>query len=142
MSSAPEARRSTNPWARRILLWAPVILYGAMIFGFSSVSDVPALPDGVTDKDAHALLYSGLAFLVVRAVTGGRPRALTWWLAAASVIAATLYGLSDETHQLFVPNREFDLKDLAADSAGAALGAAAYWLWGIIGPGSGRPHSR
>lgn len=116
-------------------------LYGAMIFGFSSVSHVPALPSGVTDKDAHALLYAGLGLLIVRALTGAGARRVTWWLAVTAVLAATLYGLSDETHQLFVPLRTFDLKDLAADAAGASLGTAAYWLWGIIRPGFGKPRS-
>jgi VanZ family protein len=110
-----------------------------MIFAFSSVSNVPALPSGVTDKDAHALLYSGLGVLITRALTRAGGRRLTWWLAAVAVLAATLYGLSDETHQLFVPLRTFDLKDLAADAAGASLGTAACWLWGIIRPGFGKP---
>ena len=102
-----------------------------MIFSFSSVSDVPPLPGGMSDKTGHALLYSGLGFLVARAVTGGARR-LTLWLAAVTILAVTLYGLSDEAHQLFVPKREFDLKDLAADLTGASAGTAARWLWGII----------
>jgi VanZ family protein len=102
-----------------------------MIFGFSSVSNVPPLPGGMSDKMAHALLYSGLGFLVSRALAGGSHR-VTLWVALATVLAVTLYGLSDETHQLFVPKREFDLKDLAADCTGASLGTAAQWLWGII----------
>jgi VanZ family protein len=119
-----------RPWLRLLWLWGPVALYCAMIFGFSSVSDVPPLPGGMSDKVAHALLYSGLGFLVARALSGARR--VTWWVAFASIVAVTLYGLSDETHQLFVPRREFDLKDLAADLAGASIGTAAQWLWGII----------
>jgi VanZ family protein len=111
-------------------MWGPVVLYCALIFGFSSVSDVPPLPGGMSDKVAHALLYSGLGFLVARALAGGRR--VTWWVVLGTIAAVTLYGLSDETHQLFVPHREFDLKDLAADGTGASLGTAAQWLWGII----------
>lgn len=118
-------------WSRRLWLWGPVVLYCALIFAFSSVSNVPPLPGGMSDKFAHALLYSGLGFLVSRALAGGGPR-VTWWVALATVVAVTLYGLSDETHQLFVPNREFDLRDLAADCTGASIGTAAQWLWGII----------
>jgi VanZ family protein len=117
---------------RRLSLWGPVVLYCALIFGLSSVSDVPSLPGGMSDKMAHALLYSGLGFLVSRALAGGRSGRLTPWVVLATLVGVTLYGLSDETHQLFVPNRQFDLKDLAADLAGASLGTAAQWLWGII----------
>jgi VanZ family protein len=88
----------------------------------------------MSDKVAHALLYSGLGFLVARALTGGRRQHVSFWLAIATVAAVTLYGLTDETHQLFVPNRQFDLKDLAADLVGASIGTAAQWLWGIIRP--------
>jgi VanZ family protein len=119
----------SGPWARRLWLWGPVILYCALIFGFSSVSDVPPLPGGMSDKTAHVLLYSGLGFLVSRALGGGR---VTRWVAVATVVVVTVYGLSDETHQLFVPNRDFDLRDLTADCTGASLGTAAQWLWGII----------
>lgn len=120
----------SGPWSRRLWLWGPVVAYCALIFGFSSVSNVPPLPGGMSDKAAHALLYSGLGFLVSRALAGGYR--MTWSVALAAIVAVTLYGLSDETHQLFVPNREFDLKDLAADCTGASLGTAAQWLWGII----------
>jgi VanZ family protein len=108
------------------------VAHCVLIFALSSVSDVPALPGGLTDKPAHSLLYSGLGFLFARALSGGGRRRVTAWVAFASILAATLYGLSDETHQLYVPNRQFELKDLAADLAGASLGTAARWLWGII----------
>jgi VanZ family protein len=109
-----------------------VALYCVLIFGLSSISNVPSLPGGMSDKVAHALLYSGLGFLVSRALAeGGTPHS-TLWVVLATVLGVTLYGLSDETHQLFVPNRQFDLRDLAADLVGASLGTAAQWLWGII----------
>jgi VanZ family protein len=42
-----------------------------------------------------------------------------------AVFAASLYGASDEVHQALVPGRAADVRDWAADSCGAALGAAA-----------------
>jgi VanZ family protein len=112
-----------------------VILYCALIFGLSSVSHVPNLPGGLNDKTGHLLLYSGLGFLVTRALTRGASR-LSFWIVLGTVALVAAYGLSDETHQLFVPMRTFDLKDLLADAVGAACGTGAYGLWGIIGPGS------
>jgi VanZ family protein len=44
------------------------------------------------------------------------------------LVFSALYGLSDEFHQLFVPRRQFDLKDLAADVAGGTIGLAVLWL--------------
>ncbi|EFM12906.1 VanZ family protein [Paenibacillus curdlanolyticus YK9] len=39
------------------------------------------------------------------------------------VLACTLYGLTDEVHQLFVKGRTFDLHDLLHDAVGAAAAA-------------------
>ncbi len=136
----PASDRPDEPRPRRLWLWVPVVLYCLLIFGLSSVPDVPSLPGGLSDKTGHVLLYAGLGFLVARALGGGR-RHLSLWLGVVTVLAVTAYGLSDETHQLFVPNRHFDLKDLAADLVGASAGTAAQWLWGIIGPGSDEPQS-
>lgn len=100
------------------------------------MSNVPPLPGGMSDKTGHMLLYSGLGFLVARALSGARSHRVTIWLAIATVLLVGLYGLSDEAHQLFVPRREFDPRDLMADLVGAACGTAGQWLWGIIGPSS------
>ncbi len=124
--SSPPDRRSS--WVR---LWAPVVLYCALIFGLSSISSVPSLPGGMSDKLAHILLYSGLGFLVARALAGGvRPLSARGLIVVLGFAAA--YGLSDETHQLFVPNRQFEVRDMAADVVGAGIGAGALWLWGIL----------
>jgi VanZ family protein len=121
-----------TPASERLSLWGPVVLYCALIFGLSSVSSVPALPGGMTDKMAHTILYSGLGLLVARAMAGGLGRPVPLRVVVAVLAFAALYGLSDEFHQLFVPHREFDLKDMAADAAGGGIGAALLWLWGIL----------
>lgn len=46
-----------------------------------------------------------------------------------SLIAAILYGLSDEIHQRYVPGRVFDVLDILADSLGALLFVLGYWLF-------------
>lgn len=124
----PEPTGSPGPWR----LWGPVAVYCGLIFALSSVSSVPALPVGMSDKLAHALLYSGLGLLVARASTGGAPARFSFSLLSAVIAFAAAYGLSDEVHQLFVPSRQFDMNDLAADVLGSALGAGAWWLWGIL----------
>jgi len=118
--------------ASPLLLWFPVAGYALLIFLLSSASDLPSLPGGMSDKAAHALIYSGLGFLLARAIAGGLGRPLPPWTLPIATLLAVAYGVTDEFHQLFVPGRHFDLGDLAADGAGAAAGAVAMWLWGII----------
>jgi VanZ family protein len=116
----------------RLRLWWPVLAYCGLIFALSSVSAVPALPVGISDKMAHAILYSGLGFLVARALAGGRGRPVPMRVFVAVLVFAALYGWSDEVHQLFVPHREFDVKDMAADVAGGGIGSGLFWLWSIL----------
>jgi VanZ family protein len=129
---APERSAPSSPGRDPLRLWGPVVAYCLLIFALSSISAVPALPAHVTDKMAHVALYSGLGFLAARALAGGLGRPLPPFVVLAVLVFAGLYGLSDEVHQLFVPNRQFDLRDLAADVIGGGLGAGAFWLWGIL----------
>jgi VanZ family protein len=128
MSVEPSPAPSNTDSSRRLGLWGPVLLYCALIFALSSISSVPALPGRMSDKTAHALLYSGLGFLAARALSGGIGRPVTARVLFIVLAFSALYGLSDEIHQLFVPSREFDLKDMAADVAGGGIGAAALWV--------------
>jgi VanZ family protein len=90
------------------------------------------VPGHFSDKTLHAWLYAGLAVLLVRAVVGSRWPRTGLPSALLAVGLATVYGLADETHQLFVPGRQFDLRDLVADAIGAGVAAAAVFAWGII----------
>lgn len=47
-----------------------------------------------------------------------------WLLVLAAVVIASLYGITDEFHQSFVPGRMSDPADWFTDTCGAALGAA------------------
>ena len=106
------------------LLWAPVVVQMALIFGASSLSDpAPLMPSGVTDKMGHFIGYAILSVLLLRAFAGGHLRGVTWRTAALAVAAATLYGVSDEFHQRFVPGRTPDVLDVLADATGASVGA-------------------
>lgn len=51
------------------------------------------------------------------------PRRALWLMALAALALASLYGVSDEVHQLFVPGRMCDPADWVTDTLGAALGA-------------------
>ncbi|MBI2844429.1 MAG: VanZ family protein [Armatimonadetes bacterium] len=109
--------------SHRMLLWLLAILWMLAIFLFSSFSTLPE-PPGIrmSDKAKHFLAYAVLAWLLQRAVRG------TWrsWgkftVAAAAVSISAVYGITDEVHQLFVPNRYCDLLDWIADLLGSIAG--------------------
>ena len=84
----------------------------------------------------HGLLYMILAALVLRWLLSPKVPRLAPSRAAVAVIAVaatSIYGLSDEFHQTFVPGRTFQMFDLLADAAGAAASVSAWALWGLVG---------
>jgi VanZ family protein len=127
-------------------LWLPVVVYMAIIFTLSSQTDPPALgPDTLSDKSQHLLGYVGLAGLVCRALAGGFPRRVSRAVAAGTLLISIGYGITDELHQMFVPNRSPELADVYADAAGAVVGLIACWACGIIqtpSPKSQLPHPK
>lgn len=52
----------------------------------------------------------------------------------AAIACASLYGVTDEIHQIFVPGRCCDPIDWLVDTAGAVLGSCA---WGTVGKWKG-----
>jgi VanZ family protein len=106
-----------------VLLWGPVIVVMAFIFTASSMSDPGAPPGGLSDKGAHFSVYAALGASLIRALAGGRSAAMTPRRILLAIAFATLYGVSDEVHQSFVPDRTPDVRDLAADALGATAGA-------------------
>jgi len=106
-------------------LWIPVAAYMAAIFALSSIPNPPTAPQPGSDKVLHFLLYGGLGALVVRALAGGFGRPVTIRTVFVAFLVSALYGATDEIHQHFVPPRQMEALDLAADSLGAAASALA-----------------
>lgn len=90
----------------------------------SSQSHLPAplAPLSGIDKALHAGWFFLLGLLAYRAgrVGEGWPRRRTAFLV---ILGALLWGISDEAHQAFVPGRDVEAADVAADVAGAAAAA-------------------
>lgn len=110
--------------------WGPVGLYAGLIFFGSSISSPPeaisSLLKGISDKVLHLSEYALLGALLYRACRHGAGTWMAEHAVWAAVAGSALYGLSDETHQLFVPLREADLLDVVADTVGGTVGA---WSW-------------
>lgn len=109
--------------------------YCAAIFVISSQSDLGLEPPRWldwphSDKLVHFTMFGGLSSVVAaglwRSNGAGLPmKAL--FLGAAGF--ATLYGLTDEIHQIWVPGRTFDPLDLLADAVGATIMAGVFTVW-------------
>ena len=114
-----------------INLWLPVLLYMAGIFTASSLQN-PPVPSDVPDVDLHALAYFGLMLVVVRAVSNASWSRITLAVLAVAWCITVAYGATDEWHQMYVPNRHAELRDLAADGIGACVAGIAVKAWSII----------
>jgi VanZ family protein len=110
--------------------WFPSLGWAAVIFVLSSFpgSAYPQTDVANADKLVHAVIYGLLGGLVARGFVRGSRMSLAPIVVLATVVA-TLYGMSDELHQRFVPGRNSDWHDVAADAVGGLLGAAAVALW-------------
>ncbi len=116
--------------------WAVVAAYMAAIFAASSGPGAPLPPGRNLDKVLHAGAFGVLAVIAAWALTRGRLRAATGRALLVAWLIATVYGALDETHQYFVPGRQADPADLAADALGALAAAGVIYAWGIIARGS------
>ncbi len=114
-----------RPW----LPWSLTTLYMAIIFYFSSLSYFPpgTLPAvKISDLIKHAVLYFGLGILFLlsyKSLKSTKKKALI-----LAILSSILYGISDEIHQLFIPNRVCSFADIIANSVGAFIGAGLIYL--------------
>jgi VanZ family protein len=119
-----------GPRARRWLPWLPVLAVMGLIFVLSSQSGLRVSEDPGVDKplriSAHMLAYAALAGLALLALSWGRLPSLRDGAFALGL--SLLYGLSDELHQSFVPDRTGRLDDVVTDMAGAFIGVGLAWL--------------
>ncbi len=103
----------------------PVVLYCLLLFIQSANPPVvrkPLFP--FADKAAHMGMYAVLGILFFRAFktpSTKRLRAVFW-----AIAASTLYGISDEVHQAYVPSRTAEAADVLADGLGSLLGIGAF----------------
>jgi VanZ family protein len=111
--------------------WVPVALYAGTIFYLSSQShpeeQLPSfLIEDVSDKVLHAVEYGILALLCYRAFRWAAGPAVARQAVVLAIVTASVYGLTDEAHQFFVPFRESSWLDWLADTIGAVIGAMSW----------------
>jgi VanZ family protein len=101
--------------ATRLALWAPVFVWAAAIFAFSSVPNLGTgfgVWDLVLRKLAHLVEYAILGALLYRAIAR-EPLA---------VAAGSAYAVTDEIHHAFVPGRAGSPLDWLIDTVGVIAG--------------------
>lgn len=118
--SKPAVSNTPNRW---LLVVTPIAIM-AIIFALSSRSHLPDLDGGrgFQSVAGHFTVYAALgASLTVlfRSLGWSPARAMI-----AAIVLATLYGVTDEFHQWFVPNRTTDPFDVLVDFLGATVGSS------------------
>lgn len=105
--------------------WCAVTLWAATIFYLSSLTGreiARMVPFDFWDKLAHFLAFAAGGFLVAAALRW----AVAWpWkkIAIFAIVGVSLYGITDEIHQLFTPFRSGgDFGDWLADTLGGVAG--------------------
>ena len=111
--------------------WVPVALYAGVIFYLSAQShpeeQLPSfLLKDVSDKVLHAVEYGILALLCYRAFRWAAGPAVVRQAVVWAIVTASVYGVTDEVQQFFVPFRESSWLDWLADTIGAAIGAISW----------------
>lgn len=122
---------------KKYVAWAAFTIYCVIIFIGSSIPGDRIDIDGPgIDKLIHTVEYSILSLLLFLSLRLSRTikTSVIFWISA---IGSSLYGLSDEIHQLFVPLREFDVLDIICNASGSILGA--YVMFRYLNKDSRRP---
>jgi VanZ family protein len=120
-SSSSSGLRGKSRNTTRIVAVIAAILWAALIFTLSAIpgSGYPAHP-GFLNYIAHFGEY--LIFGVLLTIAFNAPKRALWIAAVIALVIASLYGVSDEVHQLFVEGRSSDPIDWLTDTAGAMIG--------------------
>lgn len=104
--------------------WTAAVGWMAVIFALSSIpgSHLPGRWGWLGHLAAYAVL-GGLLALAIGPTVPARAGVY------AATLLASLYGVTDEVHQILVPGRTPDVLDWSVDTLGAVLGAGiVVWL--------------
>ena len=122
----PEMKRS--PLYHELIYSSPVLAYAGLIFLLSSVSKFPDVLPSFTgfDKLAHFSEYYLFGALIFRWLLAERSFFANRHAVFLTILIGTLYGISDEWHQSFVPGRDASIWDALIDALAVVTAAATY----------------
>jgi VanZ family protein len=130
MKNPPIVDKEKPGLVRKLSAWLPLIVWAAVLFGLSSIpgQEIPTFDVSFSDKIAHCAVYGVWGILSFRALRLTTRLRLGYAILLTALMALA-YGVSDEIHQMFVPQRSPDPLDVMADVFGGTLGALAGSLW-------------
>ena len=105
----------------------PILIYMTVIFYLSGLSST-GISLGFDESGflLHIIEYFILCFLIHRGFSNSSLGFSTYSFLAFSISISVLYGITDEIHQSFIPNRTASLIDIFADFVGSVSGSVAY----------------
>jgi len=110
-------------FSKFIIFWLPVLVWGTVIFAFSSRPSTPTSQifweDFILKKMAHVTIFGIFCSLVYRALKKSLSKQK--YMEYLSIALTFLYGVTDEIHQSFVPGRDSTLRDMLIDTFGGVL---------------------
>ena len=115
---------------RFLFYWFPLIIYCLAIYiqsDFPASEHIPSFE--LSDKLIHFLAYAVMGVLFYRAYQTLRIKDNLRLLILISIVSASLYGISDEIHQYYVPYRDASIFDAIANMLGAICGVYLYNRW-------------
>ncbi|WP_257348292.1 VanZ family protein [Pseudalkalibacillus decolorationis] len=80
----------------------------------------------IVRKNAHFFAYLVLGLLVINALR--RSELYGYRSIGLALLICVIYAISDEVHQLFIPGRSGEIRDVLIDSTGASVGIGVYLM--------------
>ena len=106
----------------KYLINLPLIIYWIILFVLTTLPGNEAINIGVNDKIEHFGAYGLLsAILYLNLLFQEKYPLFKKFPATFTLLVASLYGMIDELHQIFVPGRTADIRDWLADFLGSVL---------------------
>lgn len=105
---------------KKYLVQLPLIIYWIILFILTSLPSTLAIATDMNDKLNHFGAYGLLSILLyLNLHFQEKIKILSRFPAAFTVLIASIYGLLDEIHQMFVPGRSAEFLDWLADFLGS-----------------------
>ncbi len=106
----------------KYLINIPLVIYWLILFILTTLPGNEAISIGVNDKIEHFGAYGLLSgILYLNLFFQKKFTLLNKFPATFTLLVASIYGMVDELHQIFVPGRTADVRDWLADFIGSLL---------------------